>query len=548
MGEPSLPINIVLTGFMGAGKTAVGREVASRLGRPFVDMDDTIVARAQMSVPDIFARHGEAHFRQLERDVICELAEKRGLVIATGGGALVDAANRELMVRTSLAICLTASVSAIAERVGGGGEYSEGGEYSDRSRPLLAGDDVRRRIADLLSQRAAAYAEVRYRIDTTGRSVAEVADDVITLARQGLGREAAGGVLRLPVATPDGGGYDVLIGRGVLAELPALLAERNLVGPVAIVSDEHVAATWAEPLRQALAGAGYPAAVIVLPSGEAHKTLATVARIYEALVAAGIDRNGSVLALGGGVVGDMAGFAAATYLRGVAFVQAPTSLLAMVDASVGGKVGVDLPQGKNLVGAFKQPRLVAIDPEVLASLPAVEFRNGLAEVVKHGVIADPELFAQLEGAPPPLAIESLVARALRVKIAIVQRDPFEHGERAFLNLGHTFAHAFEQVSHYAVPHGQAVALGVVAAAHLAAGRGACAPDLPARITAVMARLGLSVTLSGYDAVAILRAMATDKKRQAGRLRFVLPQVIGQVALYDDVTAEQVLGALVPILT
>ena len=533
MGEPSLPINIVLTGFMGAGKTAVGREVASRLGRPFVDMDDTIVARAQMSVPDIFARHGEAHFRQLERDVICELAEKRGLVIATGGGALVDAANRELMVRTSLVICLSASVSAIEERLGG-----------DGSRPLLAGDDARQRIADLLSERAAAYAEVLYRIDTTGRSVAEVADDVITFARQG-----PLGLLRLPVATADGGGYDVLIGRGVLAELPALLAERNLVGQVAIVSDEHVAATWAEPLRQALAGAGYPAAVIVLPSGEAHKTLATVARIYEALVAAGIDRNGSVLALGGGVVGDMAGFAAATYLRGVAFVQAPTSLLAMVDASVGGKVGVDLPQGKNLVGAFKQPRLVAIDPEVLASLPAAEFRNGLAEVVKHGVIADPELFAQLEGDPPPLAIESLVARALRVKIAIVQRDPFEHGERAFLNLGHTFAHAFEQVSHYAVPHGQAVALGVVAAAHLAADRGDCSPELPARITAVMARLGLSVTLSGYDAVAILGAMATDKKRQAGApLRFVLPQAIGQVALYDDVTTEQVLGALVPMLT
>ncbi len=530
MGEIQLPINIVLTGFMGAGKTAVGREVASRLGRPFVDMDDTIVARAQMSVPDIFARHGEARFRQLERDVIRELAEQRGLVIATGGGALVDAANRELMVRTSLVICLAASVSAIEERVGG-----------DRSRPLLAGDDARQRIADLLSQRAAAYAEVPYRIGTTGRSVAEVADDVITLARRGLG-----GVLRLPVATPDGGGYDVLIGRGVLAELPALLAERNLVGQVAIVSDEHVAATWAEPLRQALAGAGQGAAVIVLPSGEAHKTLATVARIYEALVAAGIDRNGSVLALGGGVIGDMAGFAAATYLRGVAFVQAPTSLLAMVDASVGGKVGVDLPQGKNLVGAFKQPRLVAIDPEVLASLPAAEFRNGLAEVVKHGVIADPELFAQLEGEGPE-AIESLLARALRVKIAIVQRDPYEHGERAFLNLGHTFAHAFEQVSHYAVPHGQAVALGVVAAAHLAADRGACAPELPARITAVMARLGLSVTLSGYDPAAILQAMATDKKRQAGRLRFVLPHAIGQVELHDDVTPQQVLEALIPIL-
>ncbi len=529
MSEQQFPRNIVLTGFMGTGKTVAGREVAQRLGRAFVDMDDRVVERAGMDIASIFASRGEPYFRQLEREVLHDLARQHDLVIATGGGALVDTANRELMLRTSLAICLSASVEAITERVGG-----------DRSRPLLAGEDARQRIRELMESRAAAYAEIPHTVDTTGRSVTEVADAIIDLAARWRG-----GALRLPVATPDGGGYDVLIGRGLLAELPALLADRRLGGTVAIVSDEHLA-SWAKSVQRALAEAGQGAVVISLPSGEAHKNLDTVAGIYTALVAAGMDRQGVVLALGGGVTGDMAGFAAATYLRGVAFVQAPTSLLAMVDASVGGKVGVDLPQGKNLVGAFKQPRLVVIDPEVLASLPAVEFRSGLAEVVKHGIIGDPQLFAELEGSGLE-ALESLLARALRVKVAIVQRDPYERGERAFLNLGHTFAHAFEQVSGYAVPHGQAVALGTVAAAHLAALRGDCAPELPARITAVIARLGLPVSLSGQEAGAVLDAMSTDKKRQAGRLRFVLPHAIGRVALHDDVSTEQVLAALAHML-
>ncbi len=209
--------------------------------------------------------------------------------------------------------------------------------------------------------------------------------------------------------------------------------------------------------------------------------------MYDDLVAAGIDRSGIVVALGGGVVGDMAGFAAATYLRGIRFVQIPTTLLAMVDSSIGGKTGVDLPQGKNLVGAFKQPELVVVDPDVLSTLPSAEFRNGLGEVVKHGIISDPVLFAQLQ-ADGPESLESMLARALRVKIGVVERDPFEQGERAHLNLGHTFAHAFEQVSRYAIPHGQAVSVGLMASAHLSVISGHCQPDLPARIEDVLDRL------------------------------------------------------------
>ncbi|NOX63634.1 MAG: 3-dehydroquinate synthase [Chloroflexi bacterium] len=522
--------NIVLTGFMGVGKTAVGREVARRLGRTFVDMDDLIVLEAGMSIPEIFETRGEAYFRELESAVLRQLAAQNDLVIATGGGALVDPANRELMTRTSLVICLSASVSAIEERLSG-----------DETRPLLAAADRRQRIVDLINQRAAAYAEIPYRIDTTNRAIGEVADEVIALAQRGLG-----GVLKLPVSTPGGGGYDILVGRSLLRETPALLAERGLAGMVAVVSDENVTAHWADPLLEALAQGGYHTHLITLPAGEQYKNLASIGRIYDELVAAGMDRQGVIAALGGGVVGDMAGFAAATYLRGVHFVQIPTSLLAMVDASVGGKTGVDLPQGKNLVGAFKWPDLVIVDPDLLNTLPAEEFRNGLAEVVKHGILGDRELFGQLYGEGPE-SLESMLARALRVKIRVVENDPYEQGERAHLNLGHTFAHAIEQVSGYAVPHGQAVGLGLIAAAELAAAREDCSPETARLVRAVVERLGLPTHIANLDADAIYAAMSADKKRRGKRLRFVLPHEIGRVAVHDDVTREEAIEAIKTIL-
>lgn len=522
--------NIVLTGFMGVGKSAVGREVARRLERPFIDLDDLIEQRTEMTIAEIFAQKGEQTFRAWETMLLRELAAQRGLVIATGGGALVDPANREMMTHSSLVIVLTASVSAVEERVG-----------TDANRPLLAGPDRRQRIVSLMNERAAAYAEIPYWIDTTQRSIPKVADEVIALAESGLG-----GILRLHASVSGDAGYDILLGLGLLTETPTLLAERGLTSDVVIVSDENVASHWASALLEAFEKAETQATLITLPAGEAHKNLATIQTLYDNFLDANLDRSGIVVALGGGVIGDMAGFAAATYLRGVRFVQIPSSLLAMVDSSVGGKTGVDLPQGKNLVGAFKQPELVIIDPELLATLPAEEFRNGLGEVIKHGIIQDTRLFAQLEG-DGPASLESMIARALRVKIGMVERDPFEQGERAHLNLGHTFGHAIEQVSGYALPHGQAVALGLIAAADLAAARGICPPDLPQRITQVVDRLGLDTTLSGYDATAIVRAMGSDKKKKGGKVRFILPRAIGDVGIYDDVREEEVLAAVQHLL-
>lgn len=347
---------------------------------------------------------------------------------------------------------------------------------------------------------------------------------------------------RLAVAHP-GGSYDVVISTALLPELAALA---GISGPWALVTDENVAALYLERC-------GKPDCVVTIPAGETSKSLERVSEIYERLLSGGIDRAATLVALGGGVVGDIAGFVAATYMRGIRFVQCPTTLLAMVDASVGGKTGVDLPQGKNLVGAFKQPAIVIVDLAVLLTLPAREFSAGMAEVVKHGLIASPSILERLEqeawylGAAMPETLArlgSLIADAIRVKRDIVQEDPFERGRRLLLNLGHTFAHAVEQVSGYQVGHGQAVAMGLVAAAHLSSSLGVADHALQPRIEALLARLALPVRFPWeYSPEAILGAMGSDKKKAAGRRRLVLLRGVGDPFVTDEVPEGRILHTL-----
>lgn len=345
----------------------------------------------------------------------------------------------------------------------------------------------------------------------------------------------------LRVRAPDGA-YDVLVGRGLLADLGPRLAERGVKGQVALVTDEAVAPLHAPTAQASLARAGFAVTPVVLPAGEAAKTLDTVRLAYDSFLAAGLGRDATVVALGGGVIGDLVGFAAATYLRGVAFVQAPTTLLSMVDASVGGKVGVDLPQGKNLVGAFKTPRLVLADLATLDTLPQAEVTAGLAEVVKAGIIDDGELLAHLEtDGPQPLAWT--VTRAIAVKQRVVEEDPYESGRRALLNLGHTFGHALESLSGFRLRHGECVAIGMVAAAHLAVRLGYAAPSLEERIRAVLARLGLPTSAPGYAPADIYARMGVDKKKAAGKLRFIVPRAVGDVVVVGDAPLDDVMAAI-----
>jgi shikimate kinase/3-dehydroquinate synthase len=552
--------HVVLTGFMGTGKTAVGREVARRLGRRFVDMDAEIEARAGKPIPRIFAEDGEAAFRRMEAALCGELSTRPSprplerplgfqktlrvsmLVIATGGGALVDPANRALMMGSGTVVCLTCAVDEILRRVNDGG---------DPDRPLLDVADRRAEIERLLEVRREAYQSIPWQIDTTALSVDEVAARVVELAN----------AVTLSVRHP-GGEYPIHIGNGLLAHVGGALRATGVPEgtSIAVVSNPVVAPLYGAQADASLRSAGLQPFACSIPDGEQHKTLATVATLYDQFLAGGLDRSGTVLSLGGGVTGDVAGFAAATFMRGVRFAQVPTTLLAMVDASVGAKTGVDLPQGKNLVGAFKQPVLVVVDPTVLATLPVEEIRSGMAEVIKHGVISAPALFAELESSPPPSPISNLhspfsiphslflistsqIARSLHVKIAVVEEDPFEGDRRAVLNLGHTVGHALERLSGFTLRHGEAVGIGMVAAAHIAAELRRAAPALAGRIAEVLSAWGLPVRCPSFDADAIWEAMAHDKKRRGRSLRWVLPRAIGQVEITEDVPRDVVLAVL-----
>jgi 3-dehydroquinate synthase len=526
--------NIVITGFMGTGKTTVGRLLAERLRRPFVDMDSEIEKHFGKPIPRIFAEDGEPVFRVFEAELCYHFSKEQGYVLSTGGGALVNSGNRKALAESGAIFCLTASVDTILDRV-----------ESNSDRPLLPGtrDERGKRIRDLLHERRHAYSAIPIQVNTTGLTPLQITDEILNAL---AADQEAAGMTRITVREP-GGSYDICLGTGLLAQAGKLFTNRGLrAGPVAVVSNQAIAEQQYAPLQASLEAAGFTPTLCLVPEGEQYKTLATISLIYDQLLAAGLDRRSPVVALGGGVIGDMTGFAAATYLRGVPFVQIPTSLLSMVDASVGGKTGVDLPQGKNLVGAFKQPHLVIMDAEVLESLPAVEFRSGLAEVIKHGIIGNPDLFAQIEEHGPTSMVH-LLADAVRVKVEVVQEDPFEQGRRALLNLGHTFGHAVELVSNFEVRHGEGVALGLVAAANMAVELGRCAPELAQRIRNLVDRVGLPVQWSGLDPAAVHATMFFDKKRSGKTVRFIIPQALGDVVMIDDPGHDIVRRAIDSIL-
>ncbi|MDH3583246.1 MAG: 3-dehydroquinate synthase [Phycisphaerae bacterium] len=343
--------------------------------------------------------------------------------------------------------------------------------------------------------------------------------------------------------------YAVRIEGGALDRLGEWTADLAAHERAALVGDDTVLGLYGSEATAALDGAGYVVTTCSLPAGERHKTLETVRRIYDHLLNDRLERRSPLVALGGGVVGDTAGFAAASYLRGIPFVQCPTTLLAMVDASVGGKVGVNVPQGKNLVGAFHQPILVVIDPFVLQTLPPRELRCGLAECVKHGVIRDESLLSFIEDNLPRIqaldvpTMTDLIERNVKIKAAVVMEDEKESGVRAHLNFGHTFAHAIEAVSGYGeVHHGEAVSLGMIAAAHLAVEIGLCDAASARRLTDLLSAIGLPTSAALPANGELVEAMKLDKKVQDDRLRLVLPDGPGHVCVRDDIPTDRVAAA------
>lgn len=548
---PAEDAPIFIVGFMATGKTTVGRLLAARLRRRMIDLDDEIARAAGMSVPEIFATRGEASFRDAETRAVRAACARPGTVVATGGGAVCREENLAAMLAAGTVVALGVTPEEAVRRAG-----------SASGRPLLDGRaDPVTAAAQLLAVRRPFYARAHLEVDTTGKApeavVGAILDGLDKLGRGMLAgsMESGGG------ASPGASGvtvgvelgarrYDVRIGAFDPARVAELLvtslAAEEPTG-VAVLVDRDVGAVsprvapLVEALRARLAPrpGGRPVAVdrLDLPAGEGCKTMAEIARTTEWLAGRGFDRRAVVVGVGGGAATDHAGFAAAIYLRGVRFALVPTTLLGMVDASVGGKTAVDLPAGKNLVGAFHQPRAVVADLGFLDTLPRRELVAGLAEVVKCGFIADPELLALLEGgaAGRPEAYVELVSRAVRVKAEVVAEDETEGGRRAILNFGHTVGHAIEAASGYGMLHGEAVALGMIAALSLGAARGITPPALVERARALLVALGLPVDVERRIAAApgeILPRLGVDKKRRGGAIKFVFCPAPGQTRLVD----------------
>ncbi len=511
--------HIYLYGPSGSGKSTVGKILADALGYPLTDLDAEIERMAGRGIPGIMTKLGEPLFRDLETAALKSAASGPGAVVALGGGALLRVENRALAESTGKVILLEADLPTLAARL----------SRDETARPLLAGK-LETKLSGLLERRREHYNSFLLRVDAS-QSPENIAWDIQRL----LGRYRLRGM---------GAGYDVIVREGGLDQLGEMLESRKLSGPVLVVSDMNVAVHYGERVMESLRKAGYVASQVVIPAGEAHKTVETVTALWRAALDAGLDRKSTVLALGGGVAGDLAGFAASTFMRGVNWVAVPTTLLAMVDASLGGKTGFDLPEGKNLVGAFHPPRLVLADPDTLSTLPGRELRAGLAEVVKHGVIADPGLYELCAWGWDAVAscLPEIVRRGMGVKVKIIEEDPYERGIRAALNFGHTVGHAVELVSGFGLLHGEAVAVGMVAEARLAERLTVAGHGLSESLAETLSGLGLPVEVpENLPRGELIRAMKMDKKKSAGVVRFALPAQIGRVELVDVPDLEMAIG-------
>ena len=549
--------SVVLIGMMGAGKSSIGRRLAQRLSLNFSDADHAIESAAGMSIPEIFAQHGEEEFRKGERRVIARLLNDGQMVIATGGGAFQAEETRQRIAEKAVSVWLKADVDVLLRRV-----------RKRTNRPMLHTDDPEATLKRLLDDRGPNYAKADLSIQSRDVPHDIIVDELLlALDRHLLSTQtpAASNDAEAETATVKVGlgerAYLIEIGPHKLEQTGAHINRLLPQAACMIVTDAHLAELHLGTVQKSLEAAGLRHHHLIVPAGEQSKSYAMFETVCDAIIAAKIERGDCVIALGGGVIGDLAGFAAASVRRGVQFIQIPTSLLAMVDSSVGGKTGINSTHGKNLIGAFYQPRLVLADTHVLNTLPEREFRAGYAEVVKYGLINDVGFFNSLErnwrevfaGGPARLqAIET----SCRAKAAIVARDEREDGERALLNLGHTFAHAFERLVQYdgtRLVHGEAVAIGLVAAFRFSVALGHCSGQDAVRVTNHLKQVGLPTEIHdipGFHASAqdILDAMAQDKKVSRGQLTFILTRAIGDSFIARGIASSDVHSYLENALT
>jgi shikimate kinase/3-dehydroquinate synthase len=507
-----LCVRIYLSGPMGAGKSTVAGLVAGQLGTRALDLDARVEELAGRSIPEIFSERGEGAFRALEKEALGTLPGEVG-VVSLGGGTVVDDETRQTLLRDGILVTLTAEPSVLAARVG-----------AAQGRPLL-GENPRGDLERILNDRAAAYAEAHAVIDTSALEPKEIAAQIVEV------RNLSPIVVPLGLRT-----YRVDVGRGARHRV-GIRAREHAAGEAILVFDGGDDRPWPQDAVRDLTAAGKPPIEVRLPGGEAHKNVASVERIWDSALEAEVDRRAIVIGVGGGVIGDLSGFAASTLLRGVALGQIPTTLLAMVDSSVGGKTGFNRPRGKNLVGTFYQPKFVLCDVETLSTLPSEERIAGLAEAVKSAWLDSEESVAMLERDAEALIAGDADAtiRAVRMSVLlksrIVHEDETESGRRMLLNLGHTVGHGLEAASEYrGIRHGEGVALGMIAAMRVAAGLGRGRREETERLTRLLGKLGLPTDLDRRLNSRALEFIGSDKKRRGDTIYFVIPRFPGQTEI------------------
>ena len=549
------PRNIILVGFMASGKSVVGGVLSRLTGRPLMDADDEIVRRAGKSIHQLFLDSGEQAFRDLERAVIQDLCAQSGKIIAAGGGAFVDPENRRRMLSSGLVCSLSARPETIFRRINQPDSVpSSQGSNADRSRgpvrPLLAGGDPMGRIRTLLAERADAYAQAHHTIETDHLMAEQVAQRILEiLGIKNPGREG------VSMADPDrctevshaGGSYPVIAGWGIMEGLGQRLSDLGIRSPAYIITDSNVMNPYGRKVQLALQKAGIAAHCFIIPAGESSKGFRLAQAIYDWLLKLRAERNQAIIAVGGGVVGDLAGFVAATFLRGVPFIQVPTSMAAMVDASIGGKVAVNLPQAKNMVGAFYQPKGVFADVQSLSTLGQRELAEGWAEAIKHGFILDAGLVDVFEEHAEslmelePEVSTDVIRRSMAIKAEVVSQDERETlGVRILLNYGHTIGHALEASTDYGrFLHGEGVSVGMMGAIHIACEMGMVSEALVERQRDLLMRFDLPIRAPGVALEDVLRAMSLDKKTVDGSNRFVLLEDVGKAVVRNDVPRQLV---------
>lgn len=544
--------NIILVGMMGAGKSTIGKALANALGKEFVDSDHVIQERTGAKIPVIFEMEGEAGFRKRESEVLVELVKKNNIVLATGGGAVLSQENRQLLEQNGIVIYLRASVNDLYRRT-----------RHDKNRPLLQTHNLFARLNELHIQRDALYRETAHVIIDSGKQgvrylIQKLINKLTSINLNHIkqnGNPITMQTISVDLTTSsEKRSYPIHIGHGILEQVDLILSclpQKR----VAIVSNTTVAPLYLEKLRTALEKQGVISVSIILPDGEVHKNWETLNLIFDALLKNHCERNTAILALGGGVVGDLAGFAAATYLRGVPFIQIPTTLLAQVDSSVGGKTGINHPLGKNMIGAFYQPRMVLTDSATLNTLPDRELRAGLAEMIKYGLIRDPAFFDWLEQnmqrllARDPVILNEAIQRSCENKAELVATDEKEKGVRALLNLGHTFGHAIENGMGYGIwLHGEAVAAGTVMAAELSRRMKLISEADVNRIRKIFIQAGLPVAAPEMSPEKYLQLMLLDKKVDAGKTRFILLNRIGEAVMRADISPALLTETIIACMT